>query len=380
VDLNDSPSEAAFRTEVRSFLDAHGPREDVNSFSSPNEDEVVPRADAWQKTLFEHGWAALSWPKEFGGRGAGPVEQIIWNQELARHAVGMTHHVVGVAMVGPALLYHGTDKQRSRFVPNILSGEEIWCELFSEPEVGSDLAGVQTKARLDGDEWVITGQKVWSSGAHRSDYGLALARTNPEAPKHAGITAFIVDMHDDRVECRPLRQMTGSAHFNEVFLSGVRVPAEAVVGEVDRGWDVARTVLMHERMALGGIESAFDWDEFALFVADHAARVDAKVRDDVARLYSWARALQFLNSRVITKLGRGEVPTAESSIMKLALARVVIEQSRIAMHLLGANGMLPSPWQLRFVSSPAMRIGGGTDEIQRNIIAERVLGLPRDPA
>jgi alkylation response protein AidB-like acyl-CoA dehydrogenase len=385
VDLDDSPAQAAFRAEVRAFLAEHGPTEDVNSFSSPDEDAVVPRANAWQRTLFDHGWAALSWPREFGGRGAGPVEQIIWNQELARCAVGMTHHVVGVAMVGPALLYHGTPAQQERHLARILAGDEIWCELFSEPGFGSDLAGVQTRAVRDGDEWVLTGQKVWSSGAHRSDLGLALARTDPDAAKHAGISAFIVDMHAPGVECRPLRQLTGTAHFNEVFLTDVRVPADAVVGDVDRGWDVARTVLMHERMALGGVESAFDWDELAGFVRDRGAGRDPVLRRDLARLYSWARTLEFLNARVITKLGNGEVPTAESSIMKLALGRVVIEQGRIAMGILGAHGVAPSTaadevWALRFLSSPAMRIGGGTDEIQRNIIAERVLGLPREPA
>ncbi len=388
MDLNDSPSEAAFRAEVRTFLERHGPTEDVNSFSSPDEDVVVPRADAWQRTLFEHGWAALTWPREFGGRGAGPVEQIIWNQELTRYGVGMTHHVVGVAMVGPALLYHGTAEQRERWVARILSGDDIWCELFSEPEFGSDLAGVQTRAVRDGEEWIVTGQKVWSSGAHRSDLGLALARTDPQAAKHAGVTAFVIDMHAPGVETRPLRQMTGNAHFNEVFLTEVRVAADCVVGEVDRGWNVARTVLLHERMALGGVESAFDWDEMARLAAERSDRVDERVRQDLARLYCSARALEFLNARVITKLGRGEAPTAESSIMKIALARVVIEQGRIAMGLLGADGLLAGPgetdgkvdWQSRFVSSPAMRIGGGTDEIQRNIIGERVLGLPRDPA
>ncbi len=364
---------------MRAFLEAHGPTEDVSSFSSPDEDAVVPRADAWQRTMHAHGWAALAWPKEFGGRGAGPVEQIIWNQELARHAVGMTHHVVGVAMVGPALLYHGTSAQKAQHLERILNADDIWCELFSEPGFGSDLAGVQTRAERDGDEWVVTGQKVWSSGAHRSDYGLALCRTDPAVAKHAGLTAFVIDMRAPGVECRPLRQMTGNAHFNEVFLSEVRVPHDAVVGEVDRGWEVARTVLMHERMALGGIETAFDWGDFAAFVAAHADRVDDIARQDIAQLYVWARSLEFLNARVITKLGRGDVPTAESSIMKLALARLVIEQGRIQMRLLGAAGLGSGDAQLRFLSSPAMKIGGGTDEIQRNIIGERVLGLPRDP-
>ena len=383
MDLRDSPDAAAFRAEARAFLDEHAPREPINTYRADVDEEIaIERSAKWQRTLYEHGWAAITWPREHGGRGLGPVEQIIWNQELARAGVTQSLFMVGVGMVGPTLMVHGTAEQKAHHLDPILSGEDIWCQLLSEPGAGSDLAGLHTRAVRDGDEWVVNGQKVWSSGAHYSHYGILLARTNPDVPKHQGLTCFACPMDLPGVECRPLRQMTGGAHFNEVFLTDVRIPDSHRIGDVDRGWDVARTLLANERMALSGAEGAFSFDELIDAVRVHQEPIDPVLRDRIARLYVEVRTLDFLNARVITKLGRGETPTAEASIMKIKLADVVTDGATLTLALLGAGGMLDdgAGAARRFVAWPAMHIGGGTDEVNRNIVAERVLGLPRDPA
>jgi alkylation response protein AidB-like acyl-CoA dehydrogenase len=383
VDLRDSPEAAAFRKEARAFLDEHAPREPINTYRADVDEEIaIERSTRWQRTLYEHGWAAITWPRDAGGRGLGPVEQIIWNQELARAGVTQSLFMVGVGMVGPTLLVHGTPEQQARHLDPILSGDHVWCQLLSEPGAGSDLAGLHTRALRDGDEWVVNGQKVWSSGAHYSHYGILLARTNPDVPKHQGLTCFACPMDVAGVECRPLRQMTGGAHFNEVFLTDARIPDSHRIGDVDRGWDVARTLLANERMALSGAEGAFSFDELVDAVRTRREALDPVTRDLIARLYVEVRTLDFLNARVITKLGRGETPTAEASIMKIKLAGIVTDGATLTLALLGAGGMLDDGdgAARRFVAWPAMHIGGGTDEVNKNIVAERVLGLPRDPA
>jgi acyl-CoA dehydrogenase len=382
VDLRDSPEAAEFRAEARAFLEAHAPTEAINTYRADvDEDVAVERSTVWQRTLHEHGWAAITWPEDAGGRGLGPVEQIIWNQELARAGVTQSLFMVGVGMVGPTLIVHGSAEQNERHLEPILSGAHVWCQLLSEPGAGSDLAGLQTRAVRDGDEWVVNGQKVWSSGAHYSQYGILLARTDPDVPKHQGLTCFACPMDAPGVEVRPLRQMSGGAHFNEVFLTDVRISDTHRIGDVNRGWDVARTLLANERMALSGAEGAFSFDELAEAVRARHDRVDAIMRDRIARLYGDVRTLDFLNARVITKLGRGETPTAEASIMKIKLAGIVTDGATLALALLGPGGMLDEDGEARrFVSWPAMHIGGGTDEVNKNIVAERVLGLPRDPA
>ncbi|MGQ0804680.1 MAG: acyl-CoA dehydrogenase family protein [Actinomycetota bacterium] len=381
MDRNDSPEAAKFRSEARAFLDEHAPQDAINTYRADVDEGIaVERSNAWQRTLHEHGWAAITWPKEAGGRGLGPVEQIIWNQELARAGVTQSLFMVGVGMVGPTLMVHGTPEQKDRHLEPILSGEHVWCQLLSEPGAGSDLAGLHTRAVRDGDEWVVNGQKVWSSGAHYSHYGILLARTDPEVPKHQGITCFACPMDAPGVEARPLRQMTGGAHFNEVFLTDARIPDSHRIGPVNEGWNVARTLLANERMALSGAEGAFSFDELADAVRAHPDQVDTVMRDRIARLYTNVRTLDFLNARVITKLGRGETPTAEASIMKLKLADIVTDGATLALALLGPGGMLDENGESRrFVAWPAMHIGGGTDEMNKNIVAERVLGLPRDP-
>jgi alkylation response protein AidB-like acyl-CoA dehydrogenase len=381
MDLTDSAAEAAFRAEARAFLAEHRPPADADTYRAHvDESTALEVARKWQRTLFEHGWAALMWPEEAGGRGLGPVEQIIWAQEVARVGGMQSLFMIGLGMVGPTLIAHGSPRQKAKLLEPILSGEHVWCQLLSEPGAGSDLAGLTTRAVRDGDEWVVNGQKVWSSGAHYSDFGILLACTKPDAPKHHGITCFACPMHTQGVEPRPLRQMTGAANFNEVFLTDVRIADKWRIGGVDDGWTVARTLLANERMALNGADGAFSFDEVTDVARAHPERIDPVVRDRIAHLYVRLRTLDFLNARVITKLGRGETPTAEASIMKLSLAEIMTDGAAIALSLLGPEGLRGDTMQShRLLGSPALHIGGGTDEIQKNVVAERVLGLPRDP-
>jgi len=382
VDFRDSEAEAAFRAEAVAFLREHAPRDLPDYF----DDDADLDADAflrvwrpWQRTLFEHGWASITWPAEHGGRGRGPIEQIIWNQELSRAGIGESLFVVGVGLAGPTIIAHGRDEQKRRFLEPMLRGDEIWCQLFSEPGAGSDLAALATRAVRDGDDWIVTGQKTWSSGAHYADFGILLARTDPAVPKHDGITYFLLDMKSPGIEVRPLRQMTGGCHFNEVFLHEVRVPDASRLGPEGGGWAAAMTTLMNERMAIGGIEGWFHFDEIAATAREQPERLDARMRDDLAKLYVWARTLELLNARVVTKLGHGEIPTAEASVMKLALARIYTRAGELGVELLGPGGLARrGHWQNRLLGAPAMHIAGGTDEVQKNVAAERVLGLPRE--
>jgi alkylation response protein AidB-like acyl-CoA dehydrogenase len=381
VDFEDSEREAEFRAEARAFLTAHAPRSLAGAYDeSVSEARLVAESKAWQRTLHEHGWAALLWPKEWGGRGLGPVEQIIWNQELARAGLGESIFVVGIGMAGPTLVAHGSDAQQRRFLPPMLTGDEIWCQLFSEPGAGSDLAALSTRAVRDGDAWRVTGQKTWCSGAHYADFGILLARTDPNGSKHEGITYFLVDMRSAGVEIRPLRQMTGGSHFNEVFLDSVRIPDASRLGPEGGGWRVAMTTLLNERMAMAGLERMFSFDALAEEARRRPERVDGVLRDELARLYAWVRTLELLNARITTKLGRGAIPAAESSVVKLAVARIFTKAGEIGLRLLGSEAALRrSPWADLWLLAPSLHIAGGTDEIQKNVAAQRVLGLPREP-
>ena len=311
---------------ARAFLDEHAPREPINTYRADVDEEIaIERSTKWQRTLYEHGWAAITWPRDAGGRGLGPVEQIIWNQELARAGVTQSLFMVGVGMVGPTLLVHGTPEQQARHLEPILSGEHVWCQLLSEPGAGSDLAGLHTRAVRDGDEWVVNGQKVWSSGAHYSHYGILLARTDTDVPKHQGLTCFACPMDrrrrvpaappDDRRRALQRGVPDRRAHRRTRTASATSTT----------GWDVARTLLANERMALSGADGAFSFEQLVDAVRARREPVDPVMRDRMARLYVEVRTLDFLNARVITKLGRGETPTAEASIMKIELAGIVTE-------------------------------------------------------
>ena len=382
MDFRDSPGEAAFRAEARAFLTAHPPTRMPDYFDGTEGDAAATLAlwRAWQQTLHAHGWAAITWPREFGGRGLGPIEQIIWTQELARTGMGESLFVVGIGMAGPTLIAHGTPEQKARFLPPMLRGDEIWCQLFSEPGAGSDLAALATRAVRDGDGWIVTGQKTWCSGGHYADFGILLARSDPKLPKHKGITYFVADMHAPGVSVRPLRQMTGGLHFNEVFLDGVRIPDAQRLGPEGGGWGVAMTTLMNERMAIGGIERWLDWGALLAHARANRERLDPVTRDELARLYTWVRTLELMNARVITELGQGKLAAAESSVMKLALGRILSKASELGLRLIGPEALArQGAWQNQFLGAPALHIAGGTDEVQKNVAAERVLGLPREP-
>jgi alkylation response protein AidB-like acyl-CoA dehydrogenase len=381
VDFDDSEREAAFRAEARAFLAASAPRSLAGAYDETvDETRLVAEAKAWQRTLFERGWAAILWPKEWGGRGLGPVEQIIWNQELARAGLGESIFVVGIGMAGPTLVAHGSDAQKSRFLRPMLAGEEIWCQLFSEPGAGSDLAALSARGVRDGDDWVVTGQKTWCSGAHYADLGILLARTDPGGSRHDGITYFLLDMRSPGVEVRPLRQMTGGSHFNEVFLDGVRIPDAQRLGPEGGGWRVAMTTLLNERMAMAGLERMFSFDALAAEARRRPEHVDGALRDEIGRLYGWVKTLELLNARITTKLGRGAIPAAESSVVKLAVARIFTKAGELGLRLLGSEAALRrSPWADLWLLAPSLHIAGGSDEIQKNVAAQRVLGLPREP-
>ena len=389
MDFRDSEKEAAFRAEARVFLEAHKPARWQHPFDDDvDEHALLVGSKAWQRTLHQNGWGAILWPKEFGGRGLGPIEAIIWNQELVRFGLGQSIFVVGTAMAGPTIIAHGTPEQKSRYLEPLARGDEIWCQLFSEPGAGSDLAALSARAVKDGDprqpagtfDWVVSGQKTWCSGAHYADFGILLARSDPSVPKHAGITYFLLDMRAPGVEIRPLRQMSGGSHFNDVFLNEVRIPDANRLGPAGAGWGAAMTTLLNERMALGGTGGFFSFDELAAFARAHRERLDGVTRDQLARLYTWNKTLDLLNARVVTKLGRGVIPDAESSVMKLALGRILTLGAELGLRLAGPDALLRrGHWQHQFLTAPSMHIAGGTDEIQKNVVAERVLGLPREP-
>ena len=394
VDFDDTPKEAAVREAARTWLEQSAPRREAGTLatrrkwrdaSTEAQLRHVRACKEWQRKLFDGGWAGITWPAEYGGRGGTAIEQAIFNQEMARFEVGAGALAVGVGMVGPTLIEWGTDEQKSSHLQTILSGDEVWCQLFSEPGAGSDLAGLRTRAESDGDTWVVNGQKVWTSLAQHSDWAILLARTDPDVPKHKGITFFLVDMTSPGVDIRPLRQIDGVAHFNEVFLTDVRIPSSQVVGPVNEGWRVTHSTLQSERALIGGGEGV-RFEDLQALARSTGHSGDPVHRQELAKAYIRFELLRFLGLRVQTSLSRGLAPGSESSVMKLSYSQHTAALTDLALSLEGAAGMLGiegAPdggyWQQQFLSQWAVRIGGGTDQVQRNIIGERVLGLPREP-
>jgi alkylation response protein AidB-like acyl-CoA dehydrogenase len=394
MDLTDTPEAAAFRAECRAWLNANAsPRaRDAGASvigvlgSDIDSDAALARARTYQARAAADGWAALSWPREHGGRDATFVQQVVFGDEASNFDVPDHVFRIGVMMGGPTVIAHGTDEQRARWLPPLLTGEEIWCQLFSEPGAGSDLAGLRTTAVRDGDQWIVNGQKVWSSGAHYSRWGMLLARTDPSVPKHRGITYFLLDMETPGIEVRPLRQMTGAAHFNEVFFTDVRVPDSDRLGDLNDGWRVAQTTLLNERAAIaeliGGANPALALAELArAAAADGRPGIDdPRVRQGLARAYAQGEILRYVGLRIVSAFSRGAMPGPEASIAKLAMADLLRSTSDLALSLLGPGATAePSTWVTGFLAAPSVRIAGGSDEIQRNIIGERVLGLPKEP-
>jgi alkylation response protein AidB-like acyl-CoA dehydrogenase len=395
VDFDDAPEEAAFRAEARAWLEAHASRRakadrrPAAAFSAGGEDlaAMVTSAKRWQAALCDGGWAGITWPSEYGGRGGTAIQQVIFNEELAAFDVPASGiFTIGLGMVGPTLIRHGTEDQRRRYLPPLLHGDEVWCQLFSEPGAGSDLASLVTRAVSDGDGgWIVNGQKVWTSGAHYREFGLLLARTGTGRSRHDGLTCFLVDMHTPGIDVRPLRQMTGGASFNEVFLTDVALPAESVLGPVGGGWKVAITTLANERVALGGSGGGIVADDLVALARAEGRCGDAVVRQQLADVYARQQVVRFLGLRMRTNLSRGAVPGPEGSVAKLAASDLAQRVGDVALALLGPAGTLlggapeRDMWALHRLGAPALRIAGGTDEVMRNIVGERVLGLPKEP-
>jgi alkylation response protein AidB-like acyl-CoA dehydrogenase len=335
--------------------------------------------------MYEGGWGAITWPVEYGGRGGSSWHQTIFNQEAAHYDVSAGVFAVGIGMCGPTLIAHGTEAQKLRHLPAMLRGEEVWCQLFSEPDAGSDLAGLKTRAQRDGDVFVVNGQKVWTSGAHYSDWGILIARTNPDVPKHKGITYFLVDMRTPGIDVRPLRQITGHAHFNEVFLTDVIVPVENAVGTVDNGWAVAHTTMNHERTLIGGAGHGISTDQVLTLARRYGRDTDPVMRQRLAAFFTRMQLLRFMNYRVQTALSQGRQPGPEAATTKLFVSQHLSLTGDLLMELMGAHGLLTDGnaidngmWQATFLNQWMSRLGGGTDNIQRNSLGERVLGLPRE--
>ena len=381
VDLTLSPEEEAFRDELRSWLTDNHP----GSEPSGDESGFQFRRD-WQRRLYDAGWAGVSWPREYGGRGATLVEQAIFNEELTRARSPSLVNVLGLAMGGPTVIAHGTDEQKERYLQPILSADEIWCQGFSEPDSGSDLASLKTRAVRDGDEWVVTGQKVWTTLAHHAKWCMLVARTDPEAPKHKGLTYFLMDMEQDAVQVRPLTQITGEAEFNELFLEEARIPHENIVGGEGNGWNVAITTLMHERATLAfGLQIQVKIALGELFDQARSSRVNGSsaVEDDIVRqrlaqLYIESEVLRLNAYRGLTATMKYGVPGPEGSLGKWHWSDVNQSLTELAMDLAGPRAQLQDEkWTYRFLRARANSIEGGTTEILKNIVAERVLGLPR---
>jgi alkylation response protein AidB-like acyl-CoA dehydrogenase len=385
VDLNDTPEQAAYREQVRHWLEEHkdaAPR--VSSTRAGAEDAGYLQARrVWQGQLAAGGLAGVTWPKEFGGQGLGPIEQVITNQEIGRAGVPGILDVIGIGMLGPCLIAHGSDEQKTRYLGPMLHGDEVWCQMFSEPAAGSDLAAVQTRARLDGDEYVLNGQKVWTTNAQFASYGLLLARTNPDVPKHKGLTMFVIPMDAPGVTVRGLRQISGEAEFNEVFLDDVRVPAENVVGGVDNGWGTALTVLMYERVTIGlGSEGmGYRPDRFAKALGqDAAAAKDKSVRKALGEIGTDLLALRFASYRTLSALSKGQIPGPEAGLAKVTTVNAAIAAGDLIADILGPDALdEDSEWSYMISFLPGLKSAGGTEQILRNTIGERVLGLPPEP-
>jgi alkylation response protein AidB-like acyl-CoA dehydrogenase len=382
VDLTLSPAEEAFRDELRAWLESNHPGEE------PSGDEATFqfRRD-WQRKLHEGGWAGLSWPKEYGGRGATLIEQAIFNEEVVRARTPTPANVLALAMGGPTVIAHGTEDQKRRYLQPILSADEIWCQGFSEPESGSDLASLKTRAVRNGDEWVVTGQKVWTTYAHHAKWCMLVARTDPDAPKHKGLTYFLMDMEQDAVQVRPLIQITGEAEFNELFIEEARIPNDNIIGGEGNGWAVAITTLMHERATLAfGLQVSLQIElqkllEYAGKIRGgdgHVASADPVIRQRLAQLMIESEVLRLNAYRSLSATMRTGVPGPEGSLGKWHWSEVNQALTELAMDISGPRALSAEhEWAYRFLRARANSIEGGTTEILKNIVAERVLGMPR---
>ncbi len=390
MDFQDSPDESAYRAGVRAWLAAEAPRHAAQATDLSNPAERLAAARVWQAAKAAAGYAHVSWPREWGGGGGTAIQQVIFSEEEARYDLPLGFFGIGLGMCLPTIMKFADSATRQRFAVPALRGEQIWCQLFSEPSAGSDLAGLRARAVKTDDAWSVTGQKVWTTGAHYSDYGLLLARSDASVPKHRGLTMFWIDMRTPGVEVRPIHQMTGDSEFNEVYLTDVRIPDAQRLGAVGEGWKVALVTLMNERVE-GAKDRGPTTDEILDFArsvphADGTLLADAAFRQRFAAWYVQAAGLKFTRLRTLTALSRHETPGPESSIGKLVAANRLQELTNELIECQDQYGLISSPdcAALRgsihhdYLYAPGLRIAGGTDEILKNIIAERVLGLPAE--
>ena len=382
MDFELTPAERAFRDELRAWLRANRPAWADGGDEDSASRSWLERRMAWQRQLHEAGYIGLNWPKEYGGAGATLMEQIIFSQEMIEARAPQPVNVIGLGMGGPVMIVHGTEAQRQRYLPKILSAEEIWCQGFSEPNAGSDLSALQTRAVDMGDHYIVTGQKVWTTLAHVSKWCMLLTRERQEANPRHGLTYLLVDMHSPGVEVRPLVQVTGEAEFNEIFFNQVAVPKAQIIGQAGQGWDVAMTTLLHERGTLGTAlanQAVITMGELVDLVRVSGRGDERMVRQAVAQHYIESRTLQLNGWRAVTKVMKTGVPGPEGSIMKLFYSELNQRMMETAIGLQGTAGVVEDGgrWQYGYLRSRANSIEAGTSEIMRNILAERVLGLPR---
>ena len=390
MDLNLTPQETEFRDEVRDWMRANVPAD----WKAQQDAEESMRARfeflrEWQRQVFAGGWAGISWPKEYGGRGATLMEQVLFNEEMARAAAPPMANTLGLALVGPTCITFGTDAQKARFLRPILNADEIWCQGFSEPNAGSDLAAVGTTARLDGDHFIVNGQKIWTSYGWAADWCALVVRSEEGSQKHKGLSYLLVDMHSPGVDVRPLRQMTGETEFNEVFFADVRVPAENILGKVGDGWNVALGTLMHERATLGaGLHVNYKrWFDRLIVLAHQLGRAnDTVIRQKLATAYTEIEVMRLNQMRIISRIGQGATPGPEGSIQKLLWSELNQRFQQIAMELLGPYGQLTKgavgvidegQWSYQYLRTRGNTIEAGTSEVQRNFVWHFVLGLPK---
>ncbi len=386
MDLNDTPEQAEYRAQVRAWLDENKAEAPVlqgeGALTDP--DEITAAHRKWQARLAQGGLAGATWPKEYGGQGVGPIESVIISQELQRAGVPNIFDVIGVGMLGPTIIAHGTEEQKERYLGPMLTGDEVWCQMFSEPAAGSDLAAVQTKAvQQDDGTWKLNGQKVWTTNAQYAAYGLMLARTNPDAHKHKGMTMFILPMDAEGVTIRGLRQISGEAEFNEVFLDDVVLDADSVVGGIDNGWGTGLTTLMFERLTIGVGSSSFGYRgvRFAeALSSDEVAANNSEVRHDFGDLAAELEAVRWGGYRAISALQGGQIPGPEFGLAKITTVNCAIKAGDLIADVVGPEALAEeSQWAYMISFLPGLKSAGGTEEILRNTIGERVLGLPPEP-
>jgi alkylation response protein AidB-like acyl-CoA dehydrogenase len=382
LDLNDTPEQAEYRARARAWLEEN--RHEAPPRSGSYEDDGYTDARrAWQRRLARAGLAGVTWPQEFGGQGLGPIEQVTVSQEISRAGVPGILDVIGIGMLGPCLIAYGSEEQKSRHLGPMLHGDEVWCQMFSEPGAGSDLAAVQTRARQGADgSWTLNGQKVWTTNAQFASFGLLLARTDADVPKHKGLTMFIVPMDASGVTVRGLRQISGEAEFNEVFFDDVVLAEDAVVGGVGNGWGTALTVLMFERLTIGfGSESFGSPDRLAQTIAgDPEARVDSGLRLRLGEVITELLAVRFNGYRALTALAKGQIPGPEAGLAKVTMVNAAINATDLGADVVGPDALATGgDWSYLISFLPGLKSAGGTEAILRNTIGERVLGLPPEP-